>query len=86
MKRQEMHSKETKQSSKVDIAVTHVGTVSQVILNNWELHVSGSSGKSGQHEINQVINFSRDRYENYINKLNGNSRNLKHSYKDGECL
>lgn len=34
MKRQEMHSKETKQSSKVDIAVTHVGTVSQVILNN----------------------------------------------------
>lgn len=34
----------------------------------------------------QIVNFSRDRYENYINKLNGNSRNLKHSYKDRECL
>lgn len=29
-----------------------------------------------------MVNFSRDRYENYINKWNGNPRNLKHSNRE----
>lgn len=58
--------------------------MSHGILNKYELYVKDSSGKAGQYARSNGYFQSRD--ENYINKLNGNPRNVKHSNRDWECL